>query len=151
MSEMTKAAKQNPTKPNHELSDAKLRPILWSGIGLFIIISLAFILMMVVFGLLQERREKSMAPPSPLGETRPSLPQGPRLQVSPELDLQQLNTVQDSLLNSYGWVVREAGVVRIPIEHAMRLMLERGFPVRPNHQELKTEDGGRIWRIENGE
>ena len=37
---------------------------------------------------------------------------------------------EDELLGSYGWVDRNAGVVRIPIDQAKRLLLERGLPVR---------------------
>jgi hypothetical protein len=33
-------------------------------------------------------------------------------------------------LNGYGWVDRDAGVVHIPIDEAMRLMVERGVPAR---------------------
>jgi hypothetical protein len=35
------------------------------------------------------------------------------------------------LLSTYGWVDRPAGVVRIPIDRAIDITLERGFPVRP--------------------
>jgi hypothetical protein len=33
-------------------------------------------------------------------------------------------------LSSYGWVDREAGIVRIPIDRAMDLLAERGLPAR---------------------
>ena len=33
---------------------------------------------------------------------------------------------EDAALHSYGWVDKNAGTVHIPIEDAMRLMLERG-------------------------
>ncbi|MFN8489434.1 MAG: hypothetical protein U0350_17765 [Caldilineaceae bacterium] len=33
-------------------------------------------------------------------------------------------------LNSYGWVDKKAGVVRIPIDQAMTLLLQRGLPAR---------------------
>jgi hypothetical protein len=31
-------------------------------------------------------------------------------------------------LNGYGWVNKEQGIVRIPIERAMELIVEKGFP-----------------------
>ena len=37
---------------------------------------------------------------------------------------------EDAVLNGYGWVNKEAGVVRIPIAEAMRLTVERGLPSR---------------------
>ncbi len=54
----------------------------------------------------------------------------PRLQVSPEEDLAKCRTREDAELNTYGWVNRTAGVVRIPIERAMDLLAQRGLPVR---------------------
>jgi len=33
-------------------------------------------------------------------------------------------------LTTYGWVDRNAGIVRIPIDEAMRLTTQRGLPAR---------------------
>jgi hypothetical protein len=35
------------------------------------------------------------------------------------------------MLDGYRWVDRNAGVVRIPIDDAMRLVLQRGLQARP--------------------
>ena len=63
-----------------------------------------------------------------------SVPQGafPRLQVSARLDLTQFHAREDEELTNYGWVNRSAGIVRIPIEKAMDLVLRKGLPVRTN-------------------
>jgi hypothetical protein len=61
--------------------------------------------------------------------TRPLYPE-PRLQVAPEKDLAALRAREDAELNTYGWVNRKAGVVRIPITRAMDLLVQRGLPVR---------------------
>jgi hypothetical protein len=58
------------------------------------------------------------------------VPPEPRLQTNPREDLRQFREQEDAILNSYGWVDRPAGVVRIPIEDAMKLMLRRGLPSR---------------------
>jgi hypothetical protein len=34
------------------------------------------------------------------------------------------------VLGTYGWVDKNAGLVRIPIEEAMRIAVERGLPAR---------------------
>jgi hypothetical protein len=39
---------------------------------------------------------------------------------------------QNQNLNSYGWVDRSNGIVRIPISRAMDLLLQRGLPTRTN-------------------
>jgi hypothetical protein len=52
----------------------------------------------------------------------------PRLQIRPAEDLAKLRAAEDADLNSYGWVNRESGTVRIPVDRAMQLLLERGLP-----------------------
>lgn len=54
----------------------------------------------------------------------------PVLQVSPRLDLEEFRRREDAELNSYGWINRTAGIVRVPIEQAMNLVLQEGLPVR---------------------
>ena len=44
--------------------------------------------------------------------------------------LQELRAKQKALLEGYGWVNKEAGVARIPIEDAMKMVVERGLPTR---------------------
>ena len=58
------------------------------------------------------------------------LPPEPRLQVNPREDLRELRAAEDQILTTYGWVDKNAGTVRIPIEQAMKLTLERGLPAR---------------------
>lgn len=58
------------------------------------------------------------------------LPPVPRLQESPADEIEVFRREEDELLESYGWQSREAGVVRIPIDEAMRLTVERGLMSR---------------------
>ena len=61
----------------------------------------------------------------------------PRLQLSPPADLQAFRAREEAELSSYGWVSKTAGVARIPIERAMKLLLQNGLPVRSgtNHSQ----------------
>lgn len=54
----------------------------------------------------------------------------PRLQTNPQVDLAAFQKNENGKLNSYGWVDRERGVLRIPIERAMDLIAQRGLPTR---------------------
>jgi len=68
----------------------------------------------------------------PLAQGREQqLPPVPRLQADPQDDMSRFRLEEDSLLQSYGWQNREAGTVRIPIEDAMRLSVERGLVSGP--------------------
>jgi hypothetical protein len=57
-------------------------------------------------------------------------PPTPNLQKQPFKDVYMLRQGETEKLTSYGWVDKDGGVTRIPIDHAMELMLQRGFPAR---------------------
>jgi hypothetical protein len=61
----------------------------------------------------------------PLAAGQVREPQGPRLQTQPFKDIYALREGELEKLTTYGWVDEGAGVVRIPIEEAIRLMSER--------------------------
>ena len=58
------------------------------------------------------------------------MPPLPNLQTQPFKDVYQLRAAENEKLASYGWVDKEGGVTHIPIDRAMEVMLQRGFPVR---------------------
>jgi len=67
------------------------------------------------------------------------LPPSPRIQVNPGADIQSYFQSQQNLLNSYGWIDRQNGIVRLPIDRAMELILQRGLPTRSS---ITPENGG---------
>ena len=50
----------------------------------------------------------------------------PTLQKRPQDDLRRFEREQRAALSGYGWVDRSKGLVRIPIEEAMRIIAARG-------------------------
>jgi len=54
----------------------------------------------------------------------------PNLQKQPFKDIYELRKGETEKLTSYSWVDKEGGVTRIPVERAMEVMLQRGFPAR---------------------
>ena len=72
----------------------------------------------------------SVGPPaSPLTSAR-VLPNGPRLQVNAHEDLLEYMQRQQQTLTTYGWLDQKAGVVRVPIDQAMDMVLKNGLQVR---------------------
>lgn len=57
----------------------------------------------------------------------------PNLELNPHVDLAALRSRENAELESYGWVDRKAGVVRIPIDRAIDLLAERGLPFRASN------------------
>lgn len=54
-------------------------------------------------------------------------PNGPRVQDNPRGDLATFNQQMSERLNTSGWVNREEGVVHMPVEQAMDLLVKRGL------------------------
>jgi hypothetical protein len=116
----------------HEERDIQLRPILWAGVSLTVVTVVVLVGLWGLFDYFTERRAQVAGPPVP---TAPlvwprQLPPGPRLQTDPYRDLRELLGAENAILESYGWVDREAGIARIPISRAMELLAERGLPAR---------------------
>jgi len=55
----------------------------------------------------------------------------PRLEQNERIEINEFLSGENEILNSYGWVDRPGGVVRIPIDRAMELIAQRGLPTRP--------------------
>jgi hypothetical protein len=72
--------------------------------------------------------ERQPAPASPFAGVR-QVPPSPQLQVNPRDDLRKSLAQQEQDLETYSWANRETGAVRIPIERAMDLLLQKGLPV----------------------
>jgi hypothetical protein len=116
---------------SHEHSDVNIRAILAFGGVLLVVAAVVHLLIFVLFGYFDSRENTRVPAEYPLAATQERRePPEPRLQTDPRQDLADLRAREDEQLTSYGWVDKNAGVVRIPIEEAMKLTLERGLPAR---------------------
>lgn len=117
-----------PSPPTHETRDADIRKLVWMGVGLVGLIIFGFIVTEGAFHYLVGQHP--IKRPTTLF-TRSQMPPPPLIQEHPGGELATYMEQQDHLLDSYGWVDRKAGIVRIPIARAMDLLLQKGLPVRP--------------------
>jgi hypothetical protein len=131
----------------HEESDVDVRALLW-----FVAVFIAFAVLMhaalwTLFKFYVQAEVKAAAAPMTQIAVSPdaSVPGLPRLQpfpakgpggetqspvdVTPAADLVDMRAREDAILDHYGWVDHEKGIVHIPIEQAKQLVLQRGFPV----------------------
>ena len=115
-------------QPRYEKRDVATRPMMWSAIGLVILTVAGLAASWIVMKYFVTT-QKLGPPASPFDQSR-TLPPAPRLSVKPEIDLKKLQAEEKARLSSYGWVDQTTGTVHIPIERAMELSIERGFPVR---------------------
>ena len=76
----------------------------------------------------QERREPD--PAKTHEKIQQEFPE-PRLEDDERTEINDFRYQQDETLSSYGWVDQNGGVVRIPIDQAMKLIAQRGLPTIP--------------------
>jgi len=100
-----------------------------------------------------EAREETASRASqvfPLAAGQVKEPPTPHLQTQPFKDIYQLRQKERERLTTYGWVDKNSGVTHIPIEDAMRLLIERGtLPSRTEepvgmNQVVSDSSAGRV-------
>jgi hypothetical protein len=115
----------------HEESDVNVRAILGFGAGLLVLAVAVQLFVWWLFGFYSRQADRAEARVFPLAAERQNeLPPEPRFQRAPQEDMRALREREQAMLKGYGWVDQGAGVVRIPIEDAMRIVVERGLPAR---------------------
>jgi hypothetical protein len=77
----------------------------------------------------------------PFATSRP-LPPAPRLRVSPALDWATYKQMEERQLETYGWTDEQRGLVHVPIERAMDMLLESGLPAR-QQEAPRADDPGK--------
>jgi hypothetical protein len=139
----------NPVKwsghGDFERRDINVRDVIWFLVALSVA---GVIITFVVSGFyhyLEAHNEAEQTPVSPLITNAPKdtrhLPTdykdylkqnfpSPQLEIDERTQLNQIRINEEQTLATYGWVDRKQGAVRIPIERAMELIVERGLPSR---------------------
>ncbi len=128
----------------HETTDAKIRPLILFSIGLVLLSVATFFGMRALLVSLAERGRANDAPRHPLAADI-DIPPEPRLEPMPGYDMPPLGAdgerpfatsglaehrrQEQKTLDSYGWIDRQAGIVRVPISRAIELTLTEGLPI----------------------
>jgi hypothetical protein len=112
----------------HELSDARVRPLVFSVVAVFVLLLVSFVL---VFGMLALVGNSVADASHQLDPTaiQAQLPTGPLLEQNPREYTDGIIAAQNAQLSSYGWVNERAGTARIPIDRAKELLLQQGVAV----------------------
>ena len=114
----------------HEHSDVNVRAVLMFAAGMATLVIVCVLIIRVVFGVFS--RQAAAADPhlSPLAAPAGQLPPGPNLLTDERGNLARFRAEEAKTLDTYGWMDQQAGVVRVPIAEAKKLLLQRGLPVR---------------------
>jgi hypothetical protein len=110
----------------HEMTDASPKTLGLFALGLLLMVALVLPFLTWLFWHYEAEAKRADPPQTPLAVYE--LPPAPRLEVDPGSDLQRLRTVEEKSLTTYGWIDRQQGVARVPIEQAIDVLAKRGFP-----------------------
>jgi hypothetical protein len=127
---------------DYERRDIGVAGIIYFIVGLAVATFIVHLVLAGLYDFLDKRARTHQAAVNPLIEnipmdTRkvaPGYPNqafpNPRLETDERGQLNDIRLDEEHTLNSYGWIDQQAGTVRIPIERAMDLLVQRGLPVR---------------------
>ena len=126
-----------------EPEDLSARPIITGLVVLGLVCIASYFIILWLYTALDRYDSSHQPPQNPLAavntDTRhvtktqvESFPQ-PRLEEDERGQLDGVRMKEENTLNSYGWVDEGSGVVHIPIQRAMQLVVEQGLPVRPSN------------------
>lgn len=135
---------ETPPGAEYEHTDANIWVIVKFLVWLTITALIIHFGLGLMYGFLIEQSKETGEPQYPMaapaGERR--LPPPPRLQQFPHNELYQFRLSEDELLHRYGWMNRNAGTVHIPVEDAMRTLVQKGLPARAQDPSQPVETPG---------
>ena len=134
------------TAPPVEGDGVSYRGIVWFVVLLTVTTIVCQILMFVMLRAFQYQTDTTAV--SPVAAAAPERPEAagrvypdvnaigsptgphPKLLVNEPANLAEFRAREHEVLTTYAWEDRNSGVVRIPVERAKELLIERGLPVR---------------------
>ena len=106
------------------------RGIVWFIVVLAVTTAICQVLVWGIFEVMAGRVEAADTPRSPLAAPADATPPQPVLLLDEPTNLRDFRADEASRLTTYGWIDENAGTVRLPIDRAKELLLERGLPSR---------------------
>jgi len=125
---MAESRLDNPAV-SHEKSDVDLRRISYLGAGLSLLVAVILGLLVWLLGYFNARELRRGRAPQGIPKSAPET-RAPRLQISPSTDMAKMRAAEEKVLTSYGWIDKDKGIVRIPIERAMEIFAQRQVTVK---------------------
>jgi hypothetical protein len=138
-------AKQDPHgHPGYERTDAVAWATIRAGLYILGIMFLTALVLVPMYRFLGRREAAAQRPPVTVLKpyAAPAEPAYPRLVTSEPAVLADLRAQEDSLLTSWGWVEKDRGIARMPVDEAMKIVAGRGLPRFPAPEPTPVPRGG---------
>jgi hypothetical protein len=159
----------HPVKPNghgdYERRDIGVTAVFYFLVGLAGALILAYFAVSGFYSFLEKRSQASQTSVSPLVANAPAdtrrLPSEyktdsdsadyekylqknfpePQLETNERTELNKARLREENTLSTYDYIDQNAGTVRIPIDRAMDLLVERGLPTREQAGDVTAQTG----------
>lgn len=122
----------------HELTDANVRTVLAFGAGILATVAVSAILMYGYMRFLEHQavsRDPHLSPYAQTGGT----PRGARLLTDEPANLRKFRQEEQGKLQGYGWTNQTQGLAHVPIDEAIKLVVQHGLPTRAGASDDQTE------------
>lgn len=129
----------------HESRDMSIRVIAAFGAAFTVFLVLTVVLLKSYLGFLWgDGTPGEYAPGGRTASRTEQVSTAPALATTPDMGLGELRAAEDSVLNGYGWVDPDSGIARVPVERAITILAERGFPARTGTGAVEQTGGGDV-------
>jgi hypothetical protein len=129
----------NP-ETRHEDSDVNVRALLWAVVIFIVFAIVTHLVLYLQFHAYAKHFRRDESQPLTMMARPSNVPPAPRLQPFPNdkvppnantplTDMAEMRAAEDEALSKPGWVDKQKGIVRLPIETAKQLVVQRGLPV----------------------
>ncbi|PWU10887.1 MAG: hypothetical protein C5B51_03620 [Terriglobia bacterium] len=121
----------NDPEQRFEHRDVNIWAIGKVAIGLVLTTIASLILVLGVFRYLEVQENARQV--APAGANAGKLPPEPRLLENEPANFQQFRATEDRLVNGYKLLDPQKGEVKIPIDRAIDMLVQKGLPARPQN------------------
>jgi len=138
-------SKQEPKGPaGYEKTDAHAGDTYRAGLYILGTMVVTALVVVPIYRLLARQEARQQKPAATVLKADPNagIVAVPRLVTSEPTVLAEFRAQEDALLTSYGWVEKDKGIARLPIDVAMRVVAERGLPKFPPPAPSPAPAGG---------
>jgi hypothetical protein len=122
----------------HEPAEIRVRTTVLWGAAYVGLVGVALILTAWLFGFLRSESLRHETPQRQAVGVQEAAA-GPRVFTNQSSQLERLREDEDRQLSTYGWVDRRIGIVHVPIDRAMELLVEHGLPAPKSRPSDKSD------------
>lgn len=126
----------------YEKTDAHAGATVGAGLTILGVMFLTALVLVPMYRLLGRRERAEQKPAATMLKPEAAPPTFPKLVASEPAALAEFRAQEDAFLTGWGWVEKDKGIARMPIEEAMKIVAERGLPRFPAPGPAAAPAGG---------